>query len=169
MQRIGFRLCVRIILFSLSLSNPQWCQSCSTLPMAYATVSHLSSYPNTQRNNTLQYTLFRLSTAICTPCIRSVSSITSSNRKQNNVLLDANYTACLADFGHASLVGSIPAGLDYLARSTARAGAMRWSAPEQIDGTLVKTTTQSDVYSFGCIALQASLLDRNVKSTLIFS
>ena len=81
-----------------------------------------------------------------------------SDRKQNNVLLDADYTARLADFGYASLVGNIPEALTYLQRSTARPGALRWIAPEQIDPEeTFNRTTNTDIYSFGCVALQASL------------
>ncbi|KAF8120572.1 kinase-like domain-containing protein, partial [Boletus edulis] len=73
----------------------------------------------------------------------------------NNVLLDADYTARLTDFGYASLVGNIPEALAYLQRSTARPGALRWSAPEQILSEEVDNrTTKSDMYSFGCVALQ---------------
>ena len=77
------------------------------------------------------------------------------------MLLDADYTARLADFGLASLAGSIPEALAYLETSTARLGALRWIAPEQIDadGTLNRATTKSDIYSFGCVALQGSSLD----------
>ena len=76
---------------------------------------------------------------------------------QNNVLLDADYTARLADFGYASLVGNIPEALAYLQRSTIRPGAIRWSAPEQVESDeTFDRTTKSDIYSFGCIALQAS-------------
>ncbi|KAF8553430.1 kinase-like protein [Imleria badia] len=75
----------------------------------------------------------------------------------NNVLLDADYTARLTDFGYASLVGSIPEALTYLQRSTARPGALRWIAPEQVDPDETFTRTpKSDIYSFGCVALQAS-------------
>ena len=89
--------------------------------------------------------------------------------KQNNVLLDADYTARLADFGYASFVGNIPEALGYLQRSTARPGALRWIAPEQIDleGTFNRTT-KSDIYSFGCVALQGSSPDTIVKPILIF-
>lgn len=82
------------------------------------------------------------------------------NSTQNNVLLDGDYTARLADFGYASLVGDIPEALVYLQRSTARPGALRWIAPEQIDPdeSLDCRTTKSDIYSFGCIALQGSSL-----------
>ncbi|KAF8556140.1 kinase-like protein, partial [Imleria badia] len=79
------------------------------------------------------------------------------NIRQNNVLLDVDYTARLADFGYASLVGNIPEALTYLQRSTARPGALRWIAPEQIDlDETFNRTTKSDVYSFGCVALQVS-------------
>ena len=77
--------------------------------------------------------------------------------RQNNVLLDGNYTARLADFGYASLVGKIPEAFAYLQWSTARLGTLRWSAPEQVKETF-KPTTKSDVYSFGCVALQGSSL-----------
>ncbi|KAI9456490.1 kinase-like domain-containing protein [Boletus coccyginus] len=73
----------------------------------------------------------------------------------NNVLLDADYTVRLADFGFASLVGNIPEALTYLQRSTARPGALRWIAPEQVDSEeTFKLTTKTDIYSFGCVALQ---------------
>jgi len=87
------------------------------------------------------------------------------------VLLDADYTARLADFGYASLVGNIPEALAYLQRSTARPGALRWIAPEQVD--LKKTftrTTKTDIYSFGCVALQgSSSMDSEVGSMLTSS
>jgi serine/threonine protein kinase len=84
------------------------------------------------------------------------------------VLLDADYTARLADFGYASLVGNIPEALAYLQRSTARPGALRWIAPEQVD--LEKTfnrTTNTDIYSFGCVALQGGSLDLDASPVLI--
>ncbi|KAG6369044.1 kinase-like domain-containing protein [Boletus reticuloceps] len=78
----------------------------------------------------------------------------------NNVLLDADYTARLADFGYASLVGSIPEALTYLQRSTTHLGALRWSPPEQMEPKeTFNRTTKSDIYSFGCIALQESQMD----------
>ncbi|KAF8549324.1 kinase-like protein [Imleria badia] len=86
----------------------------------------------------------------------------------NNVLLDVDYTARLADFGYASLVGSIPEALMYLQRSTARPGALRWIAPEQVDPEDTFTRTpKSDIYSFGCVALQASSMDTSSRFVLI--
>jgi len=72
----------------------------------------------------------------------------------NNVLLDGDYAARLTDFGYASLVGNIPEVLTYLQRSTARPGALRWIAPEQVDEETFNRTSKSDIYSFGCVALQ---------------
>ena len=84
------------------------------------------------------------------------------------MLLDVNYTARLADFGYASLVGNIPEALTYLQRSTARPGALRWSAPEQVDPEeTFNMTTKTDIYSFGCVALQeGSLTDSEIKLML---
>ena len=86
------------------------------------------------------------------------------------MLLDADYTARLADFGFASLVGNIPEALAYLQRSTAHPGALRWIAPEQIDPEATfSRETKSDIYSFGCVGLQVRVqLDTQVGSVLIF-
>jgi len=71
------------------------------------------------------------------------------------VLLDADYTVRLADFGYASLVGNIPEALNYLQISTARPGALRWIAPEQVDlDDTLNSTTKTNIYSFGCVALR---------------
>jgi serine/threonine protein kinase len=84
------------------------------------------------------------------------------------VLLDVNHTARLADFGYSSLVGNIPEALAYLQRSTARPGALRWIAPEQVDPEeTFNRTTKTDIYSFGCVALQGSWLDSDAWPMLI--
>ena len=84
------------------------------------------------------------------------------------MLIDGDYTARLADFGYASLVGGVPEALAYLQRSTARPGALRWIAPEQVDPEeTVNWTTKSDVYSFGCVALQGSSLGSDARPMLI--
>ena len=58
------------------------------------------------------------------------------------------------------MVGNIPEALTYLQRSTARPGALRWIAPEQVDPEeSFNRTTKSDIYSFGCVALHESPLD----------
>jgi serine/threonine protein kinase len=86
------------------------------------------------------------------------------------VLVDADCTARLADFGYASLVGHIPEALTYLQRSTTTSGALRWTAPEQIDAEEkdeFNRTTKSDIYSFGCVAVEGSSLDSDARPMLI--
>ena len=86
------------------------------------------------------------------------------------MLLDAGYTARLADFGYASLVGNIPEALAYLQRSTARPGALRWISPEQIKSEeTFDRTPKNDIYSFGCVALQESSSNSSAGPILIFS
>ena len=55
-------------------------------------------------------------------------------------------------------MGNIPEALTYLQRSTTGPGALRWSAPEQFDPNWTFGTTKTDVYSFGCVALEGSSL-----------
>ncbi|KAI9573295.1 kinase-like domain-containing protein [Boletus coccyginus] len=97
-----------------------------------------------------------------------ISPIVHGDLHPNNILLDASNTARLTDFGYASLVGDIPEALTYLQMSTTQPGAMRWAAPEQIlPGMTLDRTTKSDIYSFGCISLQESLL--NVTTDPLFT
>ncbi|KAN0081687.1 Protein kinase-like domain containing protein [Tylopilus felleus] len=86
----------------------------------------------------------------------------------NNVLLDPDYTARLVDFGYSSLAGNIPEALKYLQRSTTRFWALRWSAPELVEtDEHFNQTPKSNVYSFGCVALEASWFDTDARSVLI--
>ncbi|KAI9464890.1 kinase-like domain-containing protein [Boletus coccyginus] len=78
----------------------------------------------------------------------------------NNVLLDADYSARLTDFGYTSSVGATSEALSYLRRSSVRPGSLRWFAPEQVlcdSKERFRKTIKSDVYSFGNTALQARL------------
>ena len=76
------------------------------------------------------------------------------------MLVDADYHVRLGDFGYTSLVGNIPEALTYLQRSTTRPGALRWIALEQVDPEeMFNWTTKSDIYLFGCVALQGSSFD----------
>ena len=77
------------------------------------------------------------------------------------MLVDAGYTARLADFVDASLVGNVPEALTYLQRSTTRPGGLRWASPEHFMlGETFKPTTKTDIYSFGCVALQGCFVHR---------
>jgi len=82
-------------------------------------------------------------------------SIVHGDLNCNNVLIDGDYTARLVDFGSASLTGNIPEALKYLERSDTRPAALRWAAPEHLNlETEYNHTKKSDIYSFGCVALQ---------------
>ncbi|KAI9464893.1 kinase-like domain-containing protein [Boletus coccyginus] len=75
----------------------------------------------------------------------------------NNVLLDADFSARLTDFGYTSSVGATSEALAYLRMSSMRPGSLRWIAPEQVlcdSKERFRKTIKSDAYSFGNIALQ---------------
>ncbi|KAI9573298.1 kinase-like domain-containing protein [Boletus coccyginus] len=85
----------------------------------------------------------------------SICPIVHGDLHCTNILLDADNTARLTDFGYASLVGDILEALTYLQTSTTQPGALRWAAPEHVlPGMTLDRTTKSDIYSFGCISLQ---------------
>ncbi|RZC87258.1 hypothetical protein C5167_029807 [Papaver somniferum] len=67
--------------------------------------------------------------------------------KSSNVMLDANFNAKLGDFGLARLVDH---GLG--SQTTVLAGTMGYLAPECV--TTGKSSKESDVYSFGIVALE---------------
>ncbi|KAI9464892.1 kinase-like domain-containing protein [Boletus coccyginus] len=127
--------------------------------------SFLGDYKNLEIDHRLRL-LLDIANGLCylhsfPLCFSSSSSpdpkpIVHGDLNPANVLLDDKYTARLVDFGYASMVGEIPEALFYLKRSTRRPGALRWNAPEQVwsKSGEVQRTTESDVYSFGCIALQ---------------
>ncbi|KAG1750241.1 kinase-like domain-containing protein [Suillus lakei] len=71
----------------------------------------------------------------------------------NNVLIGSDGTAYLADFGLSGTLTKLP-GMTYLAKNCSP-GALRWTAPELLsEEESAAVTTQSDIYSFGSIALQ---------------
>ncbi|KAF8133181.1 kinase-like domain-containing protein [Boletus edulis] len=79
----------------------------------------------------------------------------------SNVLLDRNYVARLTDFGYASMIGDIPEVSLYLQMSTMKTGTIRFTAPDLFladEEQKMQPTTQSDIYSFGCLGLLASVL-----------
>ncbi|KAJ7353293.1 kinase-like domain-containing protein [Mycena albidolilacea] len=70
-----------------------------------------------------------------------------------NVLINKDWSACLADFG-LSIFSDATSTM-----STNRAGSLHWMAPELLDpdgfgdGTFARTPA-SDVYAFGCLCLE---------------
>ncbi|KAH7882644.1 kinase-like domain-containing protein [Phlebopus sp. FC_14] len=85
-------------------------------------------------------------------------SIIHGDLSSCNVLLDANYNACLTDFGLDSLAEYLPHGSQYLRGSLSRLPKIRWAAPEKIlqelENVSFEPRIQSDIYSFGCIMLK---------------
>ncbi|KAF8119557.1 kinase-like domain-containing protein [Boletus edulis] len=88
----------------------------------------------------------------------------------NNVLLDADYTPRLTDFGYSTSVGATSEAVAYLRRSAMKSQSLRWIPPEQVlcdSRERFQRTTKSDVYSFGSIALHACPHGTNVGRFLI--
>ncbi|OJA08608.1 hypothetical protein AZE42_12385, partial [Rhizopogon vesiculosus] len=72
-----------------------------------------------------------------------------------NVLIGSDRRACLADFGLSGTLKKLT-GMTYLVNTSCHPGALRWTAPELLSGEeSAFANTQSDIYSFGCIMLQA--------------
>ncbi|KAG1870954.1 kinase-like domain-containing protein, partial [Suillus tomentosus] len=74
-----------------------------------------------------------------------------------NVLIHGDGTACIADFGLSLMYSEVISASQASWTSTVK-GNVRWMAPELIveqeDGSQVRPTEQSDMYSFGGIMLQ---------------
>ncbi|XP_026415520.1 L-type lectin-domain containing receptor kinase IX.1-like, partial [Papaver somniferum] len=70
--------------------------------------------------------------------------------KSSNVMLDSNFNAKLGDFGLARLVDHDDLG----SQTTVLAGTLGYLAPECV--TTGKSSKESDVYSFGIVALEVA-------------
>ncbi|KAG2142806.1 kinase-like domain-containing protein [Suillus bovinus] len=74
-----------------------------------------------------------------------------------NVLIHGDGTACIADFGLSLMYSEFISASQASHTSTIK-GNVRWMAPELLvvrdDGTQVRPSKQSDMYSFGGITLQ---------------
>lgn len=80
--------------------------------------------------------------------------VTHGDLTGSNVLILADMTACIADFGLSSMLGDLQTGSTYLAATAMYPGAVRWTAPELLLSDDVQPTTLSDIYSLGSIMLQ---------------
>jgi serine/threonine protein kinase len=79
--------------------------------------------------------------------------------KPNNVMLDAEFTAHLGDFGLATLIEH-----DAAANTSLGGGTPGYIAPEMHQS--LKPTKKSDIYSFGVLALEVACGRRTVDLTL---
>ncbi|KAJ7229234.1 kinase-like domain-containing protein [Mycena rebaudengoi] len=71
-----------------------------------------------------------------------------------NILINAEWSACLADFGLTSFSDATTTALN-----SNRAGSVRWMASELLDPgrfghNQISRTPASDVYAFGCVCLE---------------
>jgi serine/threonine protein kinase len=92
-------------------------------------------------------------------CVLKISIVTQINRiLQTNVLVTDEGKACLCDFGLSSLMLEF---YDTTFCTSTIGGNARWAAPEiyhiTVDNAVPSATSQSDVYSLGCIMLQVRL------------
>ncbi|KAJ3574294.1 hypothetical protein NP233_g1852 [Leucocoprinus birnbaumii] len=83
------------------------------------------------------------------------NSIVHSDLKGANVLITPSGTACLADFGLASIDAPDVVRWTSLSTVNQSGGTMRWEAPELLDeaedGGSPKPSFKSDVYSLACV------------------
>ncbi|KAG2140918.1 kinase-like protein [Suillus bovinus] len=82
-------------------------------------------------------------------------SVVHGDLTGSNVLISSNGRACLSDFGLSVLVVDF-VGTSYF--TSALNGTVRWIAPELLaipeEGEIMIPTSNSDIYSFGCIFFQ---------------
>ncbi|KAJ7442175.1 kinase-like domain-containing protein [Mycena galericulata] len=80
-------------------------------------------------------------------------NIVHGDLRGGNILINDDWSACLADFGLSGSSYATPS-----MRSSTRAGSLRWMAPELIDpgrfGYKFARTAASDIYAFGCVCVE---------------
>ncbi|KAF8150405.1 kinase-like domain-containing protein [Mycena galopus ATCC 62051] len=78
------------------------------------------------------------------------SGIVHGDLRGTNILINEDWSACLADFG-LSIFSDVTASM-----STSRGGSTYWMAPELLNPGQDKfaRTPASDIYAFGCVCLE---------------
>ncbi|KAF7373451.1 Kinase-like protein [Mycena sanguinolenta] len=80
------------------------------------------------------------------------SNIIHGDLRGANVLVNEDWSACLADFGLSNFADATSS------MTTNRGGSLYWMAPELIDpdrfGLQFARTSATDVYAFGCVCLE---------------
>lgn len=144
---IDFNLLVKFIFHGCIIADVVFSSRMS--PMDCSTVGLLSDNKAFTWIYCIQYTRFQLSTVISIQCVLWSSLCFDWYLVQNNVLLDADYTARLTDFGCSFFEGELPE-----VSKSPQFGALRWMAPEDIDikESPSPNITQRDIYSFGNVA-----------------
>lgn len=79
-----------------------------------------------------------------------------------NILINADGSACLADFGLSSVMDAEVLGWTSLTTITQIGGTVRWMAPEMIEAAencILRPTFESDIYSLASVMFEVTLLD----------
>ncbi|KAJ7762210.1 kinase-like domain-containing protein [Mycena metata] len=88
-------------------------------------------------------------------------NIVHGDLRGSNILVNKDWSACLADFGLSGFSDGGSTGQT----SSKRAGSAYWMAPELLApeqfGTKFSRTQASDVYAFGCVCLEVILHFQN--------
>ena len=82
-------------------------------------------------------------------------------------MIDKNGHAKITDFGVSKVIGDFSEVLRLPNPTSSFAGSTRWLAPEliwaMVEDAPPKITTQSDVYAFGAVAMEAQSTPRFTK------
>jgi len=81
-----------------------------------------------------------------------------------NILIDNSGRACVADFGLSRVLDSAMAVTNSLSGSVSFGGTVRWQAPELFDPSVEcpPATMASDVYAFGCVCYEVSVISLGI-------
>ncbi|KIO26900.1 hypothetical protein M407DRAFT_50021, partial [Tulasnella calospora MUT 4182] len=97
-----------------------------------------------------------------------VPLVVHGDMKPDNVLIDDAGHAMIIDFGLSAIMEDDPTFSTSLATSLQGTGNARWMAPELLMQEGCKRSLSTDVYSFGCIALQVYTGEVPFKDTPTF-